>query len=123
MREGVALTATGSVGNFSDGRLKENIHPFTDGLNVVSQINPVQFLYKSDAPFATSQPQVGVVAQELEKAAPYMVHQTEEGDYNDLRWVNNQAYIFLLINSVKELKEKVEAQQAEIERLKKRKKR
>jgi hypothetical protein len=123
VREGVALTATGSVGNFSDGRLKENIHPFTDGLNVVSQINPVQFLYKSDAPFATSQPQVGVVAQELEKAAPYMVHQTEEGDYNDLRWVNNQAYIFLLINSVKELKEKVEAQQAEIERLKKRKKR
>ena len=123
VREGAALTATGSVGNFSDGRLKENVRPFTDGLNVIGQINPVQFQYKPDAPFATAQPQVGIVAQELEKAAPYMVHQTEESGYDDLRWVNNQAYIFLLINSVKELKAKVEAQQAEIEQLKKRKKR
>jgi hypothetical protein len=91
------------VGSFSDARLKNNIEPFTDGLNVIEQINPVQFQYKPDAPFASPDKQVGIVAQELEKVAPYMVHQTAEGNVKDMRWVDNQAYVFLLINAVKEL--------------------
>lgn len=103
LRNGAALTSTGSVGVFSDERLKQNIVPFTDGLNVIQQINPVQFQYTSNAPFASSNQQVGIIAQELEKAAPYMVHQTTQGQVNDLRWVDNQAYIFLLINAVKTL--------------------
>jgi hypothetical protein len=120
VRNGATLTATGSVGSFSDARLKNNIEPFTDGLNVIEQINPVQFQYNADAPFATTDKQVGIVAQELEKVAPYMVHQTAEGNVKDMRWVDNQAYVFLLINAVKELRHQVEAQQKEIEKLKKR---
>jgi hypothetical protein len=65
----------------------------------------VQFQYKPDAPFASPDKQVGIVAQELEKVAPYMVHQTAEGNVKDMRWVDNQAYVFLLINAVKELTE------------------
>ena len=120
VRSGATLTATGSVGSFSDARLKNNIEPFTDGLNVIEQINPVQFQYNADAPFATPDKQVGIVAQELEKVAPYMVHQTAEGNAKDMRWVDNQAYVFLLINAVKELRQQVEAQQKEIEKLKRR---
>ena len=105
VRNGATLTATGSVGSFSDVRLKNNIEPFTDGLNVIEQISPVQFQYKPDAPFASTDKQVGIVAQELEKVAPYMVHQTAEGNVKDVRWVDNQAYVFLLINAVKELTE------------------
>jgi hypothetical protein len=119
VRNGATLTATGSVGSFSDARLKNNIEPFTDGLNVIEQINPVQFHYNADAPFVTPEKQVGIVAQELEKVAPYMVHQTAEGSVKDMRWVDNQAYVFLLINAVKELKLQVEEQQKEIEALKK----
>lgn len=102
IRNGSVLTATGSVGSFSDERLKENIVPFTDGLNVINQINPVQFDYKANAPFASSQTQIGIIAQELEKIAPYMVRQTTEGNVQDMRWVDHQAYIFLLINAIKE---------------------
>jgi hypothetical protein len=118
VRNGATLTATGSVGSFSDIRLKNNIEPFTDGLNVIEQINPVQFQYKPDAPFASPDKQVGIVAQELEKVAPYMVHLTAEGKVKDMRWVDNQAYVFLLINAVKELRQQVKLQQKEIEILK-----
>jgi hypothetical protein len=93
------------------------VAPFTDGLNVIEQINPVQFQYKPDAPFATSQKQVGIIAQQLEKAAPYMVHQTTEKGVNDLRWVDNQAYIFLLINAVKSLQQQNNQQQQQIDSL------
>ncbi len=110
LRNGALLTATGSVGSFSDERLKQNIAPFTDGLNVIRQINPVQFNYKANAPFASTEAQIGILAQELEKIAPYMVHQTTDGQVNDLRWVNQQAYIFLLINAIKE--QQVQLQEA-----------
>jgi hypothetical protein len=117
VRNGAALTATGAVGSYSDERLKENVAPFTDGLNVIEQINPIQFQYKPNAPFATRENQVGIIAQELEKAAPYMVHQTTENGMNDLRWVDNQAYIFLLINAVKSLQQQNHQQQQQIDSL------
>lgn len=125
IRNGAVLTATGSVGSFSDERLKENIVPFTDGLNVINQINPVQFDYKANAPFASSQTQIGIIAQELEKIAPYMVRQTTEGNVQDMRWVDHQAYIFLLINAIKEQQQqlqeankKIAAMQEKLNRLK-----
>lgn len=125
IRNGAVLTASGSVGSFSDERLKQNIAPFTDGLNVINQINPVQFEYKANAPFGSSQTQIGIVAQELEKIAPYMVQQTAEGSIQDMRWVNHQAYIFLLINAIKEQQQqlqeankKIAAMQEQLNRLK-----
>ena len=103
VRNGAALTASGAVGSYSDARLKNSITAFTDGLKVINQLNPVQFYYNADAPFKTDQQQTGIIAQELEKAAPYMVEKNKQNGYDDLRSVNNQAYTFLLINAVKEL--------------------
>lgn len=117
VRNGTVYTATGSVSAFSDVRLKNNIQQFTDGLNVIEQINPVTFYYNADAPFKTDAAQVGVVAQELETIAPYMVQQTSYNNVNDIRYVDNQAYTFLLINAVKELKQQNEALQKRVEQL------
>jgi len=100
---GMAFTASGTIGSFSDARLKNNITAFTDGLNVINKINPVQFYYNTDAPFKTEKQQTGVIAQDLEKVAPYMVDKNKQDGYDDLRSVNSQAYTFLLINAVKEL--------------------
>jgi hypothetical protein len=119
VRNGTALTATGTVGNYSDVRLKNNITPFTDGLNVINKINPVQFYYNTDAPFNSTQQQTGIIAQELEKVAPYMVEKNKQNGYDDLRSVNNQAYTFLLINAVKEQQQQLTKQQQEIDELKK----
>lgn len=112
VRNGAALTATGAVGSFSDIRLKHGITPFTDGLDVIRKLNPVTYYYNADAPFPTDKQQVGIIAQDLEKVAPYMVEKNKEKGYDDLRLVNNQAYTFLLINAVKQ-------QQEEIDELKK----
>ena len=112
VRNGAALTATGAVGSFSDIRLKNSITPFTDGLDVIRKLNPVTYYYNADAPFPTDKKQVGIIAQELEAVAPYMVEKNKEKGYDDLRLVNNQAYTFLLINAVKQ-------QQEEIDELKK----
>lgn len=114
VRNGTALTATGAVGSYSDARLKNNITSFTDGLNVIRKINPVQFYYNTDAPFQTDQQQIGIIAQELEKAAPYMIDRNKQNGYDDLLSVNNQAYTFLLINSIKEQQRQIESQQRRI---------
>ncbi|HMT71518.1 MAG TPA: tail fiber domain-containing protein [Saprospiraceae bacterium] len=100
---GNANNSTGSWGVFSDSRIKTVNSDFTDGLNVINKINPVKFNYNVNAPFKTDGEQIGIVAQELEKVAPYMVSQKEYDNIKDLREVNNQAYVFLLINAVKEL--------------------
>jgi len=123
VRNGTTLTATGTVGSFSDMRLKKDIEPFTDGLNVITQINPVSFQYTDDAPFPSKEKQVGIIAQDLEKQAPYMVHQTADKQIKDLRWVDNQAYVFLLINAVKEQQAQIDALKKDVKRLEEGKKR
>ncbi|QQR87725.1 MAG: tail fiber domain-containing protein [Flavobacteriales bacterium] len=110
---GTANNSTGSWGVFSDARVKTVRRAFTDGLSVIDRMRPVVFTYNADAPFEVEGEQVGIIAQELEELAPYMVSITEHGDIHDLREVNNQAYVFLLINAVKELSVKVDELQAE----------
>jgi hypothetical protein len=100
---GNANNTTGTWGVFSDARIKTVNSDFTDGLNVISKIHPVKYNYNTNAPFKADGEQIGIIAQELEKIAPYMVSKNEYADIKDLREVNNQAYVFLLINAVKEL--------------------
>lgn len=118
VRNGSTYTATGSVNSWSDDRLKTNVQPFTNGLDIINLINPVSFNYNQQSPFQTEKLQIGVLAQELEKVAPYMVDKNVTKDIEDLRSVNNQAYIFLLINAVKEQNKKIENQQQQIDELK-----
>lgn len=105
---GSANNATGNWGTFSDERVKTISGEFTDGLNVIKKIRPVTFNYNENAPYKISSEQVGIVAQELEKIAPYMVTKKAYQNFNDLREVNNQAYVFLLINAVKEQQNRIE---------------
>ena len=122
VRNGAAFTATGTVSSWSDSRIKQQIQPFTDGLQIIEQIQPVQFYYKPDAPFNSANRQVGVLAQDLEKVAPYMVHTVADKGFNDLRFVDNQAYTFLLINAVKQLQQQVEQLQKQMEQIQKQQK-
>jgi hypothetical protein len=104
---GTANNSSGSWSVFSDARVKKVNGPFTDGLNVIERLDPVRYTYTTDAPFTADGEQIGVIAQELEKAAPYMVRSSEGAGLSDLREVDNQAYVFLLINAVQELSAKV----------------
>ncbi len=115
---GAVNNTTGVWAIFSDKRIKTIDADFTDGLEVIKKINPVKFHYNKNAPFYSDKQQIGIVAQELEKVAPYMVSQINYEDITDLREVNSQAYIFLLINAIKEQQQIIENQKIGIESLK-----
>lgn len=85
----------------SDRRLKKNITPYTDGLNELLKIEPINFQYNGLAGQDSTQTYIGVIAQDLRKIAPYMVY-GEEGPNNYLT-INNSAMTYMLINAVKEL--------------------
>jgi trimeric autotransporter adhesin len=92
----------GSWASFSDKRMKQDIRPFQQGLAEVININPVRFRYNELSGHDTQKEHVGVIAQELQKIAPYMVS-TIDKDGEDYLQVDNSAMIYMLINAVKEL--------------------
>ena len=92
--------------NTSDIRLKENVNSFEDGLSKIMKIQPVTFQYNELSGYDTEPEYVGVIAQELQKVAPYMVNENLDG-YLD---VDNSAMTYMLINAMKE-------QQISIDRL------
>lgn len=61
---GTGVWAAGAYTNGSDERIKDNIQPIGPSLDVVTQLNPITFQYKSD--WSTDQSvQPGFIAQEL----------------------------------------------------------
>ncbi len=101
----------------SDRRLKKDIVDYNDGLDIINQIHPVKFHYNKISGYTTSTEHIGVIAQELEPIAPYMVsnHEIKGEDYLQ---VDNSAMIYMLVNAVQELSEKVDALTHENQELK-----
>jgi hypothetical protein len=94
------LTAT-DFNSTSDISLKENIKTIENPLSKVMQLNGVSFDWKE-----TQQPSMGIIAQELEEVFPELVRS------GDIKSVNYNGLIGVLIEAVKE-------QQKQIEELKK----
>ena len=95
------------------------ITPFSDGLSVLKGINPVTFRYNGKAGFSPDEKYVGIIAQEIQKVAPYTIStfkakldSTDKTETELLRFDPN-ALFYITINAVKELDTKV----TEIERL------
>ena len=76
----------------SDEKLKENISTIINAVNTVKQIRGVEYDWKDNG-----QHSMGVVAQELEKVLPYLVHEGENG-----KSVMYSNMIGLLIEAIKE---------------------
>jgi hypothetical protein len=68
-----ALSATNTVP--SDQRIKKDVASFSDGLNVLRQINPVKYKYNGLAPCCGNDniEHIGVIAQDMQQIAPYTV--------------------------------------------------
>lgn len=113
-----AKVGGGSWSVTSDARMKENVIPYTDGLSILSKINPVKFHYNQLSGYDTKPEYVGVLAQELQSIAPYMVgsFQKEGETYYT---VDNSAMTYMLINAVKEQQHMIHKQQQQIDDLKK----
>jgi hypothetical protein len=98
----------------SDIRLKRDIRPFTQGLEVVSKINPVWYKWNGLWIYSNDDvDNVSIIAQEIESIAPYTIEKVRgklypEGEETDILIFNGMPLIFVLVNAVKELKARVE---------------
>lgn len=114
----VDLTVNGTFTDNSDLRLKTNIKPFTDGLDLLKKIQPVNYKYHEDSGLPTEEDRIGVIAQEIKNVFPYMVSekQTDKSKEPMLK-VKSLDFIYVLINSVKSLASKVEELEATVSKL------
>ncbi|WP_342087269.1 tail fiber domain-containing protein [Dyadobacter sp. OTU695] len=97
----------------SDSRLKKNITDFTDGLDLLQEIKPVWFQYNGKAGIETGDKKfVGIIAQEMQKIAPYTVgsftYQDSLGNKTEYLDYDANAVTYILINSVKEQQQVIE---------------
>ena len=106
----------GSWATTSDRRTKKNIIEFSDGLNVLNQINPVTFKY--NGLYNTNddgKDYVGIIAQDVQKIAPYMIGSYEatktsnSKEMEDILNYDGGTYmLYVLVNSVKEQQQQIE---------------
>ena len=114
----------GSWSILSDGRLKTNVEPYTDGINELMEINPVSFKYLK-AIDSEQRDFIGIIAQDVREVVPYMVEQNVEDaltkeviNTEDALTVDPNAFTYMLINAVKEQQQELVYQRNEIEKLK-----
>ncbi len=104
----------------SDARLKKDIAPFTDGLDLIQRIDPVWYTYNGEANMPEER-FAGTLAQELQKVAPYMVrpwvHTSDDGSTTEYLAVDYSAMNFMMVNAFKEQQAMIDRQQSTIERL------
>ncbi|HZJ99674.1 MAG TPA: tail fiber domain-containing protein, partial [Tissierellaceae bacterium] len=104
------VTATGEVTAYSssDVRLKQNIKPIENALDIISKLNPVTFNWNSKAIELNKNKDsdrinYGVIAQEMEKVLPELVHQT-----NNYKSVDYPQLIMILAKGIQELRLEME---------------
>ena len=103
--------------NASDARLKRDIQPMSKyGLSTVMQLKPVSYFYKADK---TNHPEVGFIAQEVQKIVPEVVSGTEgditKGETLGLSYGN---LVPVLTKAIQEQQATIEALQKQIDELK-----
>lgn len=118
--------ATNGTINTSDIRDKENIQSLSYGMEEIMALRPVTFNWISDE---DETPKIGLIAQELQTVIPEVVKSTdfkvdeETGEHIPTEAERLGVYysdlIPVLINGMKEQQAMLEAQQAEIDALKK----
>ena len=107
-----AATFNNDVTAFSDARLKDNVETIPDALDKVNKMRGVTFT-RNDAHDA---PGTGVIAQEMQEVFPIVVK--ENDDENNTLSVSYGNLVGVLIESIKELSDKVDTLQEEIQTLK-----
>ena len=105
---GTAVNLTGAWGVYSDERLKMDVVAFEDGLDVVKRLEPVAFRYNGAEGLSTEQRQVGLLAQQVEEVAPYMISTQPGAELERVRVMSTQALPYLLVNAIQELEERVQ---------------
>lgn len=104
------LTCSGEVTAYSasDIRFKTNIKPIASAIDVINKLNPVSYNWNSVAkelnPLKTDSTEYGLIAQELEKVMPELVHTI----YDKYKSIDYVKLVPILIKAVQEQQIKIE---------------
>jgi hypothetical protein len=101
------LTIAGTLTESSDARLKVDIEPLGPALEHLADIIPVRFRFREDTGHPTD-PQIGLLAQEVAEAFPELVTTDSEG-YLSLAYPKLTA---VLIRAIQEQQDEIEALRA-----------
>ena len=93
-----SITATGDITAFSDSRTKINVETITEALYKVKAMRGVSYISKFNM-----EERIGVIAQEVERVVPEVVHTHTNG----LKSVAYQNLVGLLIEAIKALELRV----------------
>jgi hypothetical protein len=109
----------------SDIRVKENIQNYSKGLEVITQLNPVTYDYNGKAGFNSEiKNNIGLIAQDIKDILPESINtyktklNPEDTEDTELYNFNSHALTYVMINSIKQLLEEVNALKSEIQILK-----
>ncbi|MBI4646500.1 MAG: tail fiber domain-containing protein, partial [Bacteroidia bacterium] len=126
------ITATGSITpNSSDIMFKENINPIPSSINIITQLNPVKFNYKTNDFAYMNLPegqQYGLISQEVIQVLPEIVKEyCYPAEYDSLgnlihdtlhyKGLNYNAFIPIVIQAVKDQQTLINGQQLTIDSL------
>lgn len=95
------ITISGTLSQSSDERLKKDIKTIENALDKTNQLRGVSYTWKTDE--QDENPQIGLIAQEVEKVFPEFVHTDEDG----MKSVNYAQMTAVLIEAVKELNTRI----------------
>jgi len=93
----------------SDLRIKTDVSAFTDGLNVIRQINPKRYKYNGKAGLSTNDTIIGIIADSVQLFAPYAINTwTTKLDSTDVSPTDLLSFdagpiFFASINAIKQL--------------------
>ena len=108
------ILAYGNVTTYvsSDKRLKKDIKPLTNSLNLINQLEPVQYRWNNkaielDSFKDTENRQYGLIAQDVEKLIPDIVHDQYKDGGTTYKSIDYVKIIPLLIDCIQDLSKQI----------------
>jgi hypothetical protein len=113
-------TSTGIFSSTSsDARLKKDVQPINNALDIVKNLNGVYFKWNNNDDFKTEDEtrQIGLIAQEVEQHLPEAVTLNGVKDYKTIRY---SEMVSVLVEAMKEQQQQIDSLKTEIQDLKNR---
>jgi hypothetical protein len=93
-----------------DIRLKENIRPFTDGLEVFTQLDPIAFEWNGKFNTEAGRRGVGIAGQDAERIIPEWTHRVKgeiDDEPTEIVTLNPSSFTWLAVNAFKQIDERL----------------
>lgn len=101
------LVVKGLITQSSDRRLKKDIRPLEDEVDLISKLNPVSFTMDEEERF-------GFIAQDVENVEPKLVHKSEDSEYLSVNYIE---IIPFLVKELQNQKKRITALEDENRKL------